>query len=102
MEEWAAYGIVEPDEDGIYAEYRTPPMPSPAVHEEGTAVTSWLDVFVEWPTVAADLAATYGDAPYTVEDWRDLRGMILGLMSRPDRSAFAAARLREQQKQQTD
>lgn len=49
---------------------------------------TWGEIIADWDTVEADLYATYGTVPDTVEDWPRYRRMILGLMSRPT-SVFA-------------
>ena len=68
------------------------PPPKPVA--EGERIT-WGDIFNDWQTVTADMAAVYGPGVLTDDSmsWWDFRALILGLAVRPDVSVFAANRL---------
>ena len=89
MEEWAVYGIGEPDENGVYPDYRRPPAPEPTGETSDTVPVTWTDVLAGWDIVVGDLAAVYGVTPAVVDVWHDWKRLVWGLLARPDQSVFA-------------
>ena len=97
LEEWAPYGIGEPDADGVYPDYRVPaelrpPAPS-AVGTSGGRTVWWADIVPLWHLVARDLAERYHldlhDPAVLARPWPGIRNLILGLLSEPSRLANA-------------
>lgn len=94
-EDWAPYGIGEPDADGWYQDYR--PVPAHLKPESPNAVTSqpkhevddsWLAIVTHWRLVVADLAAIYHldihDPAVRARPWPGVRTMIFALFGAPE------------------
>lgn len=94
LEEWAAYGIGEPDADGLYADYRVPPeLKPPAPGQSGAgerrAHYGWWHLAQHWDAVHTDLAEIYGvdlhDPAVLARPWPGVRLLIVSLLTRPCR-----------------
>src|SRR5699024_9238563 len=59
-EEWAPYGIGEPDEYGIYPDYRTPEAFAKEASGRGVSVP-WSALMDDWETVVLDVQAVFGE-----------------------------------------
>ena len=92
LEEWAVYGIGEPDEDGLYPDYRVPPELKPAAAKAGKPVW-WGDILANWNAVVLDLSERHGvdlyDPAVLARPWPGVRSMILGLLQVDSRLANA-------------
>lgn len=99
-EDWAPFGIGEPDADGWYPDYR--PVPEHLKPEAETAGPSsgrhavdesWLGIVTHWRLVIADLAEFYHldlfDPAVRARPWPGVRTMIFSLFDMP------TSRLRE-------
>lgn len=99
-EDWAPFAVpgTEPDADGWYPEYRTPP---PEMQPEPVAVTgkgapevvdsSWFAIVAHWHFAERDLAdrgVNLFDPAVLAQPWPWLRVLIEGLLD-PPLSAFA-------------
>ncbi|MGF1661464.1 MAG: hypothetical protein ACFCVG_03165 [Kineosporiaceae bacterium] len=88
---WARYGVGEPDEDGLYPDYRVPPgarPPTPApAPPQGAPVWWWSTIAARWDLVIRDLSALHGidlhDSRTLDSPWPGVRTLILGLVSEP-------------------
>lgn len=95
LEEWAPYGIGEPDADGVFPDYRVPPALKPAAPARTTTGRSiwWADIVPHWDLVARDLADRFGidlwDPVVLARPWPGVRTLVLGLLSEPSRLANA-------------
>lgn len=95
VEEWAPYGIGEPDADGWYPDYRVPASLKPAAPTATTAGRQvwWTDIVAYWDLVHRDLAERYHldlhDPAVLARPWPGVRNLILGLLTEPSRLAHA-------------
>lgn len=97
-EDWAPFGIGEPDADGWYPDYRTPPAemrPEPvAVTGKGAREvvdSSWFAIVTHWHLASRDLAdrgVNLFDPAVRAQPWPWLRVLVEGLLD-PPLSAFA-------------
>ena len=105
-EDWAPYGIGEPDADGWYPDYRPVPPElrpaavtttqstdgKPAVEIDG----SWLALVTHWRLVVADLSLHCGidlyDPAVLARPWPGVRTMIHSLLDHPTRLREALTR----------
>lgn len=93
-EDWAPYGIGEPDADGWYPDYRPVPVElrPPAVTTTAAKAPevdgSLLAIVTHWRLVIADLAEFFGVDLYapTVLDgpWPGVRTMLFSLLDKPE------------------
>jgi hypothetical protein len=91
LEEWAQYGIGEPDADGVYPDYRVPPElkpAAPAVAPTGPHLDdSWFAITSHWPVVVAELAGRFHvdlyDPAVRARPWPGVRTMIYALAGDP-------------------
>ena len=88
----------EPDEDGVYPDYRIPAELKPAAPERGVHVT-WGQIASQWLLVRADLAALYGVREWEMhsEPWTVLRGLVFTVLSHPQSQAANALGLHKTQ-----
>lgn len=96
VEDWAPYGIGEPDADGVYPDYRTPPAavrPAMSTSTVGTPKepdfdTSLLGLVSNWRYVIADLLDHFHldlyDASVRARPWPGVRTAIFSLLDMPD------------------
>lgn len=101
-EEWAPYGIGEPDAEGWYPDYRTPPdlkPEAPKAEAAGQAAGRniwWSDILPHWDRVVCDMAARYGidlyDPAVLARPWPGVRTMIFGLINGDGQLARALRR----------
>lgn len=103
-EDWAPYGIGEPDADGIYPDYRTPPpevIPVAPRQVAADAKTdevdgSWLALLQHWRLVIADLSLHHGvdlyDPAVRARPWQGVRTMIFSLLDADTRLRRALTR----------
>lgn len=102
-EDWAPYGIGEPDVDGWYPDYRQVPehLRAPAPDSIGgpgeeSVDASLLAIICEWRIVIADLAKHYGidlyDPAVRARPWPGIRTMIFALLDEPTRLRAALTR----------
>jgi len=95
LEEWAPYGIGEPDADGVYPDYRVPAALKPAAPTTSSTGRQvwWTDIVTQWGLVHRDLAERYQldlyDPAVLARPWPGVRTLILGLLSEPSRLANA-------------
>lgn len=94
LDEWAAYGIGEPDADGNYRDYRIPAALKPSAPAPATRGSIWwADIVPHWGLVQRDLAEKYQldlhDPAVLARPWPGVRGLILGLLTEPSRLATA-------------
>jgi hypothetical protein len=89
-EEWAPYGVGEPDADGVFPDYRVPAhlrRPAPAATEPSGPLVWWSTIAAHWDLVVCDLTAIHGvdlHHPGTLErPWPGVRTLILGLLQEP-------------------
>lgn len=93
LEEWAQYGIGEPDADGNYPDYRVPAglKPKPPTTTSTGRQVWWIDIVTRWDLVHRDLAERYHidlhDPAVLARPWPGVRTLILGLLSEPSRLA---------------
>jgi hypothetical protein len=94
-EEWAAYGVGEPDVDGNYPDYRVPAHlrpAAPASTKSGREIW-WSDIVPRWGLVQRDLVERYQtnlhDPRVLALPWPAVRFLILGLLNEPSRLARA-------------
>jgi hypothetical protein len=95
LDEWAQFGIGEPDADGLYSDYRIPAglkPETPTTDTRGRQIW-WTDIVRHWDLVIQDLAEKYGidlyDPAVLARPWPGVRTLILGLLSSPSRLARA-------------
>ena len=91
--DWAPYGIGEPDADGWYLDYRTPPAalrpaPPKAAAAAGPDIDrSLLGLVMNWRVVTVEVAEVYGidlyDPAVLARPWPGIRDMIFALIDRP-------------------
>ena len=103
-EDWAPYGIGEPDAEGWYPDYRRPPehlrlrqtAPAPGKKSADTVDGSLVAIVAQWRIVIADLALHYGIDLYdpAVQDrpWPGVRTMIFALIDQDTRLRKALTR----------
>lgn len=92
-EDWAPYGIGEPDADGWYPDYRpVPPEMRPAAVNPAASRPevdgSILGIVTHWRCVVADLAQHFGvdlyDPAVLARPWPGVRIMIHSLLDMPE------------------
>lgn len=93
LDEWAQYGIGEPDADGVYPDYRIPqhlkpPATQAAVADDNDTVRfGWLHILTNWDAVIWDLSAIHGidlyDPAVRARPWPGVCTLILGLVDEP-------------------
>ncbi len=93
VEDWAPYGIGEPDADGVYPDYRTPPasarpsMATPTVENNEPAIdTSLMAIVLNWRYVVADLierGLDLYDPAVRARPWPGVRTAIFALIDTP-------------------
>jgi|GEM_PF-1637784 len=93
-EEWAQYGVGEPDADGLYPDYRVPAHLKPAAPAtDDRRSIWWTDIVGHWDLVIQDLAERYRidlyDPAVLARPWPGIRTLILGLLSVPSRLSRA-------------
>jgi hypothetical protein len=93
-DEWAQYGVGEPDENGWYADYRIPPELKPVAEDDAPGRSVWWsDIIEHWGEVLCDMSEVYGidlyDPVVLARPWPGVRTMVLGLLSRPSRLSHA-------------
>lgn len=95
-EDWAPYGIGEPDADGWYPDYRPVPAELRPEHvpakSTGVAVNGTVTALVQnWRLVVADLALHYHvdlyDPAVLARPWPGVRTMIHSLLDQNTRLA---------------
>lgn len=100
-EDWAPYGIGEPDADGWYPDYRPVPASMKPLHEGVTTGkpeidTSWFAITQQWRIVVADLAREFHidlyDEAVRRRPWPGVRTMIFSLLDSPTRLREALTR----------
>lgn len=102
-EEWAPYGIGDPDEEGWYPDYRTPPAHlRPAVTTPTTPGSKQADIddtilalLQEWRIVVAELAergVDLYDPAVRARPWPGVRTLIFSLLDSPTRLRAALTR----------
>ncbi|WP_295035405.1 hypothetical protein [uncultured Microbacterium sp.] len=99
MEDWAPYGVGEPDADGVYPDYRRPPKhlrPAPAAAPAGADIdNSILAIVTNWRLVVAELAergVDLYDPAVRARPWPGIRAMIFSLIGSPSRLREALTR----------
>ncbi|HWU30192.1 MAG TPA: hypothetical protein VN041_14005 [Microbacterium sp.] len=102
-EDWAPYGIGEPDADGWYPDYRPVPIKLKPAHDgpaapsdESQIDTSWLAIVQHWRIVVAELAREFHidiyDPDVRRRPWPGVRTMIFALLDSPSRLRQALTR----------
>lgn len=105
-EDWAPYGIGEPDADGWYPDYRPvppelrPPPPTQAAGQKGPKIDgSLLAIVTHWRLVVADMAEVYHIDLYHPDvlagPWQGIRTMLFALLDRPGTRLRAALTIKE-------
>ena len=92
-EDWAPYGIGEPDADGWYPDYRPVPAELRPEHVERTAGPvldgSVLALVTHWRIVLADLSLHHQldlwDPAVQARPWPGIRSMIYSLLDQDTR-----------------
>lgn len=88
-EDWAPYGIGEPDADGWYPDYRPVPEElrpaAPSIKAKTPRIDgSWLAIVKHWRLMAADLSQVHGidlhDPAVLARPWPGVRTMIFSLL----------------------
>lgn len=87
-EDWAPYGRGEPDADGWYPDYRTPPahlLPQPSLPPSRAPEidTSWLAIVTHWRLVVAELmihGVDLYDPAVRSRPWMGVRTLIFSLL----------------------
>ena len=97
LEEWAIYGVGEPDEDGLYPDYRIPSNLKPkAAAPTGGRTFWWSDIVPHWGAVVVDLSELHHvdlhDPAVLARPWPGVRSMIFGLLQADSRLANALRR----------
>lgn len=100
VEDWAQYGIGEPDAEGNYPDYRTPPanvrpqMATPTVEApEPEQDTSLMALVLNWRFVVADLierGLDLYDPAVRARPWPGVRTAIFALIDTPGSRLRAA------------
>ncbi len=94
-EDWAPYGIGEPDADGWYPDYRPVPeslrpenAAAPAASKGPEIDGSLLGIVTNWRCVVADLGQYFGvdlyDPAVLDRPWPGVRTMIFSLLDMPE------------------
>lgn len=99
-EDWAPYGIGEPDADGWYPDYRPVPEALKPKHEgpvgeKPTIDTSWLAIVQNWRIVVAELierGVDLYDPAVRARPWPGVRTLIFSLLDSPTRLREALTR----------
>lgn len=99
-EEWAPYGIGEPDADGWYPAYRQLPealrTPPAVTQEKPVQDVPWLHLVQHWSLVIADLSRHHGidlyDPAVLARPWPGIRTLIFSLLDEPTRLREALTR----------
>ena len=100
-EDWAPYGIGEPDAEGWYPDYRPVPAELKPKHEgpvgdKPQIDTSWLAIVTHWRIVVAELAREFHvdvyDHAVRQRPWPGIRTMIFSLLDGPSRLREALTR----------
>lgn len=99
-EDWAPYGIGQPDADGWYPDYRRPPehlRPAPAAKPAGGVEIdgSMLAIVMHWRLVVAELAergVDLYDHSVRARPWPGVRTLIFSLIDSPTRLREALTR----------
>lgn len=101
-EDWAPYGIGEPDADGWYPDYRPVPANLKPAHEGPSAPTgkpeidmSWLAIVQNWRIVVAELmerGIDLYDPAVRARPWPGVRTLIFSLLDSPTRLREALTR----------
>lgn len=100
-EDYAPWGIGEPDADGWYPDYRPIPerlKPSAATAvktDEPTIDASWLAIVQNWRIVIAELierGVDLYDPAVRARPWPGIRTMIFSLLDSPTRLRAALTR----------
>lgn len=100
-EDWAPYGIGEPDADGWYPDYRPVPAnlkpanDAPASAERPQIDTSWLAIVQHWRIVVAELmerGVDLYDPAVRARPWPGVRTLIFSLLDSPTRLREALTR----------
>ncbi|WP_193596070.1 hypothetical protein [Microbacterium sp. YJN-G] len=101
-EDWAPYGIGEPDADGWYPDYRPVPTNLKPLHDGPVAPTdkpqidtSWLAIVLHWRIVVAELmerGVDLYDPAVRVRPWPGVRTLIFSLLESPTRLREALTR----------
>ncbi|MFD6699684.1 MULTISPECIES: hypothetical protein [unclassified Microbacterium] len=99
-EDWAPYGIGEPDADGWYPDYRPVPealKPAAVTDTPKPEIDStWLAIIREWRIVTAELAERYRidlhDTAVRARPWPGVRTMIFALLDDPSSRLRAVLR----------
>lgn len=105
-EDWAPYGIGEPDADGWFPDYRPvppelrPPPPTQAAGKQGPKIDGSLSAMIRhWRLVVADMAEVYHIDLYHPDvlagPWQGIRTMIFALLDRPGTRLRAALTIKE-------
>lgn len=82
--DWAPYGIGEPDEHGIYPDYRAPNNVRPVPPDQDAPQWDWLSIFDNWPVIAIEIHEHYGvDVEVEERPWPWLYNRVIALAGRP-------------------
>jgi len=92
LDEWAQYGVGEPDADGLYPDYRIPADLKPSVElpkdADATPVTVF-DIVSHWDAVHLDLMERFHvnlhDPAVLASPWLGIRPLVLSLLQAPSR-----------------
>lgn len=99
-EDWAPYGIGEPDADGWYPDYRPVPESLKPKHdgpigEKPQIDTSWHAIVQNWRIVVAELierGVDLYDPAVRARPWPGVRTLIFSLLESPTRLREALTR----------
>lgn len=101
-EDWAPYGIGEPDDDGWFPDYRPVPNNMKPAHEGPAAPSdkpqvdaSWLAIVQQWRLVVAELmerGIDLYDPAIRARPWPGVRTLIFSLLDSPTRLREALTR----------
>lgn len=97
-EDWAPYGIGQPDPEGWYSDYRRPPehlRPAPAKVAGPEIDGSILAIVTHWRLVIAELAergVNVYDSTVRASPWPGVRALIFSLIDSPTRLREALTR----------
>lgn len=98
-EDWAPYGVGQPDADGWFPDYRRPPehlRPARAAKTGGVEIDgSILAIVTHWRLVVAELAergVDLYDPAVRARPWPGIRALIFSLIDSPTRLREALTR----------